>query len=1119
MGRHPPSGPELSDPNHSAEAHRLATLRSLGILDTAPAEHFDAITRLMQQLFDVPIAIVTLVDEGRQWFKSHPGLSISETPREIAFCNLTIASDGILVVPDARADPRFAENPFVTGEPFVRFYAGCPLVAPDGSRIGALALVDRRPKELSARDAELLRSLARIVESEINALQVTTLDKLPIGVYRSTPDGRIVDANPALVALLGHPDRASLLSTSAWDIHADPTERERILSRAEREGGLQGVETQVRRQDGSTLWVRLSTFLARDARGRPLFYVGTVEDVSERRLAEESLWESEARQKALLDQLPAVLWTTDRDLRFTLGQGTGLGALNLRPNQIAGTSLFEYFQTDDGDFPPIAAHRRALGGEAVSYQMEWAGRAYESHVRPLTGADGRVVGTLGIALDVTDRSRAEAALHRQERHVRAVLESALDAVIGMDAEGMITDWNGRAQEMFGWSRDEAVGSEAAERIMPERYREAHREGLRRFLACGDGPILGRRVELSGSRRDGSEFPVELTVSAFREGDRWSFNAFVADISERGRAAAALRDGEERYRALYERERAGREQADRLRAATAALGSTLDLRQVLAVILRELQGVVPYDSASIQELRGDFMEVIAGHGFPDLERVLGTRFDVRQSDNPNREVFLTRRTGVLQDAPASFRGFEPGVLAMKPGRSWIGVPLLFGDRLIGMLSLDKMEPDFYTPEHVGLAESFAAPAAVAMENARLYAAARTELAERKRVEDQLRQSQKMEAVGRLAGGIAHDFNNLLGVILGYTGLALRKLGETDPIRAKLKQVQQAADRASALTRQLLAFSRKQVLVPEVLDLSDVVSEMSTMLRRVIGEHIQLEAMPRGGLGMVRADRGQMAQAILNLALNARDAMPGGGTLTLAAQDADVPEEEAESRPGLYPGRYVALTVSDTGSGIAADVLPRIFEPFFTTKDPGKGTGLGLSMVYGFVKQSGGYIDVDSGTGRGTSFRLLFPRLPDDTARPARLSQVPVAVPEVPETVSETILLVEDEDGLREMISETLREAGYEVLEAASAEGALAVASERRAIDLLLTDVVMPGRSGTQLAEALHALRPATRILFMSGYIDDGSARGTIVSADSAFIQKPFKSEDLLREIRQVLGRRP
>ena len=331
--------------------------------------------------------------------------------------------------------------------------------------------------------------LAGIVESGIDALQATTLDKLPIGVYRSTPDGRIVDANPALVALLGYPDSASLLSTSAGDLYADPAERERILAQADREGALRGVETQVRRRDGGTIWVRLNTFLARDARGLPLFYVGTIEDVTERRLAEESLWDSEARQKLLLDQLPAMLWTTDRELRITLAQGTGLVALNLLPNQLTGTTLYEYFQTDDADFPPLAAHRRALGGEEVSYETEWAGRAYESHVRPLAGADGRVAGTLGIALDVTDRQRLKDAEKETNRRQRCMVETTLAASTAASLEEALQAFTDGARVIFG-ARHVAIEAGAA----------AEGQMLAVTTLVGRGRISPRHEGLSGGAR-------------------------------------------------------------------------------------------------------------------------------------------------------------------------------------------------------------------------------------------------------------------------------------------------------------------------------------------------------------------------------------------------------------------------------------------------------------------------------------------------------------------------------------------------------------------------------------------------------------------------------------------
>ncbi len=1101
-------------PVGAGEDQRLATLRALALLDTAPNEHFDRVTRLVQALFDVPIAVVTFLDDDRQWFKSHPGLSVSETSREIAFCAHTIAAPDVLVVPDTREDPRFVGNPLVTGEPFARFYAGCPLVAADGSRIGTLAMIDRRPRALSVAQTELLRGLAAIVESEIDALHIATLDQLPIGVYRATPEGRILDANPALVALLGYPDRASLLATSAWDLHSDPEERARLLTRAGREAGLRGVETQLRQRDGRLLWVRLNTFVARDAGGRPIFSVGSIEDVTERRLAEDALWESEARLKLLLDQLPAVLWATDAELRFTMSQGAGLASLSLRPNQLAGMSLYEYFGTQDPDFPPIAAHQRALAGEAVSYQTEWGGRTYESHVRPLVSPEGVTSGALGIALDVTERKRLEDSEKERNRRLRSLSETTLAASTARSLEEALRAITDGARTILGVRHTavKALGADPSQTITIASGTESEttrtpgsissRRSMVAPLVASDGSPLGN---LEAADKDGGDF-TEDDETLVRQ-----LAQTASVITDRRRAEEALRDGEERYRVLYEKERAGREQAERLRAATSALGSSLDLGQVLAHILRELQGVVPYDSASIQELRGDFMEVIAGHGFPTLKGILGTRFDVRAADNPNRHLFLTRTAVVLADAPLAFPGFLAGEHADSLARAWIGVPLLFGERLIGMLSLDKNEPGFYTPEHMLVAESFAAPAAMAMENARLYAAARQELAERKRVEEQFRQSQKMEAVGRLAGGIAHDFNNLLGVILGYTELAARRLDAASPAQPKLEQVRKAAERAAALTGQLLAFSRKQVLMPEVLDLSELIADLSDMLQRVLGEDIELIVLLPDRLGVVRADRGQMGQAILNLAVNARDAMGRGGKLILEADNVNLTEDYVSQHAGLPPGPYVMLAVSDTGTGMSPEVLSNIFEPFFTTKE--QGTGLGLAMVYGFLKQSDGHVSVRSEVGEGTTFNLYLPRLPDE----ARGVLAPAAIAEAAGG-SETVLLVEDSASLREMIAEVLSASGYRVLTAHTGEQAVQVAQQREeSIDLLLTDVVMPGMSGVELADALRGHRPSVKVLFMSGYTDDMTIRRGILAEEAALIRKPFASAALLGKIRETLDR--
>jgi PAS domain S-box-containing protein len=386
-------------------------------------------------------------------------------------------------------------------------------------------------------------------------------------------------------------------------------------------------------------------------------------------------------------------------------------------------------------------------------------------------------------------------------------------------------------------------------------------------------------------------------------------------------------------------------------------------------------------------------------------------------------------------------------------------------------------------------------------------------ERRQLEDQLRQSQKMEAVGRLAGGVAHDFNNYLTAILGYSEILALELGPDHAARDRVEQIHQAGERAAALTRQLLALSRRQNLEPEVLDLAELVRGLLTMIGRLLGEGIRLTMVAPPGLGRVEADRSQLEQVILNLAVNARDAMPQGGSLTFDLRDVELDRAQASARVGLRPGPHVVLKVADTGIGMDTKVLERIFEPFFTTKERGKGTGLGLSTVHGIVHQSNGAIAVASAPGRGTTFEIHLPRAAAAAAPTAPLGGAPPA----PQRGIETILLVEDESSVRDLVSEILKASGYTVLAAADAgEAEHAARSHRGPIHLLLTDVAMPGRSGRALAEDLRRLRPALRVLFMSGQEEQPVPPATSPARGTAFLAKPFLPQELARKIRELLA---
>jgi GAF domain-containing protein len=737
--------------------------------------------------------------------------------------------------------------------------------------------------------------------------------------------------------------------------------------------------------------------------------------------------------------------------------------------------------------------------------------------------------------------------------------------------------------------------------------------------------------------------------------------------------------------LLETERTAREQAEKLLTATQALSATLDLQQVFERILAELRYVVPYDSASVQALKDNRLEIIGGHGFPNLEELLGESFDPAAQDNPNGEVVRSRAPLILDDASAHFEGFRREPHAQAGIRSWLGVPLLFGDRLIGMISLDKREPGFYTEEHARLALAFAAQAAVAIENARLFdetqrrnreltllngviaasvtgqsiepmletvcrelalafavphsaaslfdeektqaivvaeyrspgpgrrldpgrpsaqgeiipvvhspalqhllmqkislviddsqteprqvsvrdslrrlgfvsqllvplivngevlgtlsvdatecrpfsieevnlayrvaeqvsgALARDRLEDQRRqLEEQFLQAQKLEAVGRLAGGIAHDFSNLLTVIQLSTRLLERKLRADNPLWEHVQHIQDACQRASTLTRQLLAFSRREIVEPHLLDLNKVVADLDKLLRRILGEDVELVTSLAKDLWSIKIDPSQMEQVILNLAVNARDAMPAGGSLTIETANVVLDRAYVARHLDVEPGEYVMLAVSDTGLGMDDEVKAHLFEPFFTTKEKGKGTGLGLPTVHGIAKQNHGQIWVYSEPGQGTTFKIYLPHVTEGShtpTQPAPQRGLP------PARAGETLLLVEDEAQVRELTTAILAAQGYVVLAAKDGVEALQIAQNHEGpIHLLLTDVVMPRLGGRALADELWSSRPEMRVLYTSGHADDAILHHGVLTKDAAFLSKPFELEVLAWKVRDVL----
>ncbi|MCL4180616.1 MAG: PAS domain S-box protein [Verrucomicrobia bacterium] len=951
----------MKPPAHPNEIRRLEVLWHYGLLDTPPEVELDEIASIAARLCRAPIALISLIDQDRQWFKARHGLELKETPRDIAFCAHAILGSDLLIVPDTLEDARFRDNPLVQNEPRVRFYAGAPLITSEGFALGTLCILDRCPRNLDPAEADALRMLSRLVMRHFEWRRLARIDpkarhEIPIKNAstndHSTP-GRasepgarprpdlVLDAisEGLLTCRLGPPSEPGRVTLLAFNAVADRLLKLSLRTRAETE-----LADLIPGFAGSDLPRQLADIV----------HTATAQNLG--------------------------------DLRF-------LGA--------------------DQDAGVFAARAFPLESDTVGILFE----------------------------SVADRRLAEQAQLEGQARKSAILDSALDAIVTFDHEGLIFEWNRAAESIFGLRRAQVLGRELAEVVFPGETRDRFRESLARYLQNGDSELIGRRVELIGHRSDGGLFPLEMSVNRVPMDGPPLFTGFLRDITERNQFEEALRRSEEHFRSLIE--------------------NSSDV-----IVIVKDQGRLSYLSHTVQRILNYRPEELIHRSVFEL---------IHPDDSAVVEEALQRALRQPEKSAAvQFR-------CRHANGTW---------RYLEAIGILRVDPS-------------GEPCVVV--NAR-------DITERRQLEDQLRQAQKMESVGQLAGGVAHDFNNILTVIQGHAALLTSSTGLTPKQRNSLEQITLGADRAANLTRQLLTFSRKQMLQPRHLDLNEVVNNLAKMLQRILGEDIALHLHFQRELPAVHADQGMVEQILMNLAVNSRDAMPRGGQLIINTRTTPVDAGQLPPHSEGAPGLYVILSVGDTGTGIADEHLPHIFEPFFTTKDVGKGTGLGLATVYGIVHQHRGWITVDSEPNRGTVFQIF---LPASSQEPDTVADATYTLPS--RSGRETILLVEDEAALRNLVKCILERSGYRVLEAESALSALEVWTDHHAeIDLLLTDMVMPdGMNGKELGQRLHLDKPQLKIIYSSGYSPDVVGENFLEMEGRHFLQKPYHPRKLVDMVRLAL----
>jgi PAS domain S-box-containing protein len=978
--------------------------------------------------------------------------------------------------------------------------------------------------------------------------------------------GTLVFVNPATVTLLGATSAQQLLGRRIFDfIHPDFIPA--IEARIRRFPTLRVPDTPLEHLmvalDGSTRDVE-GLAIPITWEGAPAIEV-VIRDISERRLAQHSAHEWNTRMElARRSGLKIGLWQWDLSSHKIEWSDETCRQYGLTRETFSGRVEDATERIHPADLARVKeAIEKSIANStdyAAQYRTVWPdGNICWIDARGSVVRDGST-RMIGISVDVTEFKKTEEVLLESQQNQLQLLNSTAEGIFGLDLDGCCTFSNPAAARTLGYeSPDGLVG-----RFVHRDHHSSRPDGT----ACVRSFRTGEETHCDSEffhRTDGTYFPVEYwSYPTRRNGEIVGCVVTFLDITRRRQAQDALRGSEERYRLFFEQNPQPMWVYEKPSLRFIAVNqSTIDhygysREEFLGMNLRDIRPEedIPelLEDFSSNRAEGDLAPVIWRHRTKD-GRIIFVEISDRELVLDGRSANLVaandvtdrlRAEDALRASEEKYREFMEnttfGIYRSAPDGRLFDV----NPALVSMLGYDSkkelMSCNLNTSVYEKQADRAAILEAVRVDHrvqgvvtnwkrkdgsiivVRLdgkeiskegrishYEVTVEDITERRVLEDQLRQSQKMEAIGRLAGGVAHDFNNALGVITGYSELLQFKLVHDETLHRQAGEILKAGQKAASLTRQLLAFSRKQTLRPQALNLNNVVRDVDKMLRRLIGENIDLVHVDAPDLAVVMADPGQMEQVLMNLAVNARDAMPRGGRLKIESSNAVLDAEIARRYRYVKPGNYAMLSVTDTGCGMDEQVQSKIFEPFFTTKDDGKGTGLGLSTVYGIVKQSGGYIWVDSAPGEGARFRIY---LPASANVPESQTALQTGVP-TPHG-SETVLLVEDETSLRELACASLRGAGYNVLEAGSAESALAIVKQFGGrIHLLLTDVILPGISGRDLSSRLSDSYPETKTIFMSGYTDDLLGDHGVLGPDIILLEKPFSNKTLLKTIRQVL----